>query len=939
MNPYDQFEATTAVANPYDDFSNPYDDIEEEGDSFQVAKRTPYDDSTLVGTSKAAGMELVAAIDRGVISLADFLYNPVRVGAELLNDEEYPTLRQALAGTEFNVEGGYMEGGLARDAVQAFGEVAIPGAAGFKSVVRAPGAASSVLADLLGFGTSTADDYARMAEITARNLKGHDSLVMGQSFLTTDDDIANAAYQSAKRQIIEKNRTFADEYDSQIARVMDENKSRLKAAEKAGIDPSTVELITEEGMPEGITKFSLREVQDDLNKLYDLSPKETLRVLGKRGGLKFDKDEVIRFTEADKQFGQQARTHGAETSFSDWLITPMSDVLRKRVGPQVGGVWERSMETAARATSRMVDDIGKPISRVAKFVDETPRLKALLLDLHIGDAQKKIVEARRLIKNGLGESHVQAFDRFMLATGKHNGEARRILYKPNSGFDQPFYLHTQVNSQGVKRGNQGRGWAGKLGSPANRKMTETMERSRKPAREMDPEELSTYQNPILSHLRYMNDQEQLMQVARNFKLRPALGKNSKSGDVFTQLSTKLQRDGIDPARAEEARRIMNDSYMGSTMAPHPAVRAIMDLAYGGTLAQFKSAMLNLHDVFVSMVNIGVRPTLKALMQTTKGQFGRTLEQMGIGSQQSMGEFVRAFDAGLDQSGAWGKVSEKTHEFVQGAFKWSLFAAMDRIGKGIVVRAALNKARSAAKKGRLSEEWGEVLRKDELMSIRRFMVSGAPFEKMPKDVAELVEQAVFSKLGQQQLTSIAGRPLAYAQHPGARPLYALSGFAIKQLALLRKEVVHEISKGNYAKGGSYLAKYVTFAGLGYGLLDETRSAILKDEEFDLRDVPWGVVDQLAAAITMNRLGDTYSLQQFADDPMEYLLTSVIPPMGLTGAAAQDAADLILKGEYNAELVKKFPVIGDFYKYYWSDKKEKPSKAEGYMEFIDNWGEGK
>ena len=76
-------------------------------------------------------------------------------------------------------------------------------------------------------------------------------------------------------------------------------------------------------------------------------------------------------------------------------------------------------------------------------------------------------------------------------------------------------------------------------------------------------------------------------------------------------------DGVDELRGEEARRIMNDAYMGSTMAPHPAIRAFMDLSYAGTLAQFKSAMLNTHDVFVSMVNQGVRPTLKALMQTRR----------------------------------------------------------------------------------------------------------------------------------------------------------------------------------------------------------------------------------------------------------------------------------------------------------------------------------
>jgi hypothetical protein len=264
--------------------------------------------------------------------------------------------------------------------------------------------------------------------------------------------------------------------------------------------------------------------------------------------------------------------------------------------------------------------------------------------------------------------------------------------------------------------------------------------------------------------------------------------------------------------------------------------------------------------------------------------------------------------------------------------------VDGVGKGVVLRSALNQARKAAKKGTLTRDFGDVLNRQELKMMQKWLGGNTAVKDMPLQVQKVVEEMAFTKLGQQQLISIAGRPLAYAHHPNARVMYALSGFAVKQLAMIRRNVFHEIKKGNHGKAASYAARYVAFSGVGYGLIDETRRAGL-GEDFEPEDVLWGVLDQLGAVMTLNRVGDVYALNKLAEDPMEYLLTSLVPPLGLPGALAQDAGNMILKGEYNAKLAERFPVLGDFYKYYWKDKdkKERPSKGDQYRQFIDNWGE--
>lgn len=905
-----------------------------------VETEEPFVPGTTAEVGMDIGMELVSALNSGMVDMADFMANPFRVANELVQGRDLPTIREALIKAGLPLDGGYMRDGTLKDIVRAAGSVGIPVAAGLMPVQRVAGAGSSVLADIAGFGSSAMDDASKLAASTAQALKNSDNMVLGTGKLTSDEQIYDAAYQSAKRDVIERNRLFADSHEEQMAKVLEENKSRLEKAEKAGIDPSTVELISEEGTPNGITKFSMTRVLGDLEQMYGIDPNKTLRVVVNRKGINFDPDEVTRFTEADKQFTQQARRHGAETSLMDWLVTPMSQVLTKRVGPQVGGVWERAIETATRGTDNMLLRIGQPISRVMKYVDENPKFKAVLMDMHL-KPQSKMKEARSMIERDLGKKQLKAFDNFIVETQKHNARARKVLYKPNEGFDDLYYIHTKKLAEGEQRGNQGRGWAGKLGNPANRRIEETMDRNRKPGFEMTEEELAQYENPLMSHVKHMGDSEHLMQVAEKFRLRPALGRNSKSGDVFNEVSRKLVRDGIDPARAEEARRIMNDAYMGSTMAPHPGIRAVMDLAYGGTLAQFKTALLNLHDIFVSMTNQGVRPTLKALVQSNKSVFGRAMKDMGFDSSTAKGEFVREFDT-LTEPTVLSRIQQGTHWISRIGFKYSGFQGLDRIGKGVVVRSALNKARMAAQKGRLVEEWGDVLTKDELRLVRPFMMGEKGFTQMPKRVQDLVEEAVFTKLGQQQLISIAGRPLAYAQHPTARPMYAMSGFALKQLALIRQKVIHEAAHGSPKKAAAWAARYVAFGGLGYGLIDETRSAIFKDEEFEPEDILFGVLDQVGAALTLNRLGETYSLQEASKNPVDFLLHSVLPPMGLLEAIGIDAVDMILRGEYNAEVVKRAPVIGDFYKYYWSDKKERPTKAEAYEGLYEDsfgtWGEG-
>lgn len=879
-------------------------------------------EDTQEATALGAVGQVAKAANESVTEFIDFLGPGTANAALRLMDVDYqlPTVTGKLQEMQEAVTGDarkdFLPKGTARDVADYTG-LAVGILPGFVNVPRAAGASRSLVQDFLGLGNSSLDDAGRMAERTTQALRG-DAEILGKQKMTGVDEIFEAATMSAKRDVIRKNRVFMDQHQEALA--------QIKKDTPKGSDT----LLSDVDMPVGTTKFSLNNVLNELHEMHGVDPKDALAAIKKKGGIQIEDDPIRMAEAADVLFKRTPKLEEARATWADYLFSPMSDVLRKRVSPEVGGRWEKAVETSTRNYEKAVIKMGRPIEKVAELAGRNRELKATLLDIHKNP--KNINTARMIIKRELGKEGLESFNTFMKTAGETNTRARKLLYKPGEGFDDVYHIHAEKMAEDTRTK-----YTGKAFQDNRQRPSAFMGRSRKWADEMDDAELAEYHNPILSHLKFLGEQDQMLQIAEEFGLRPTIGKNSTSSDFFNGVANRLRHDGFDDDRAVLASEVMHDAYMGTLKAPHPAMRAFMSLAYAGTLAQLKSATLNLHDVFVSAVNQGVVPTMKSMMKGTKGEFGKSLVDMGLGGQ-SVGEFVRSFDTFIDNPALMDKVARGAHKVSDVAMSVSGFKAMDRIGKGVVLRSAVHEARGAAKAGKLVEKFGDVMSNTDLKKMRPYLAEGMPTKDMPQDIQKLVEELAFTKLGQQQLISVAGRPAAYAGNPNARPMYAMTGFAIKQFALLRNNVAKNIKKGNVKEAAMYAAKYAAFAGLGYGLIDETRSSLFKDQPFHTEDIFWGALEQTGAVMTMNRVGDAYSLSKMTESPVDFLLTSLMPPAGLVGAGAEDVADLVMKGEYNAEVVKKIPLLGDFYKYYWADKVDQnDSKGDKYRQVAEDWGE--
>ena len=85
------------------------------------------------------------------------------------------------------------------------------------------------------------------------------------------------------------------------------------------------------------------------------------------------------------------------------------------------------------------------------------------------------------------------------------------------------------------------------------------------------------------------------------------------------------------------------------------------------------------------------------------------------------------------------------------------------------------------------------------------------------------------------------------------MWALRGFAIKQLALAEKNVVDNILEGNIKEAVDYMKRYVIFAAGSFGLLNEARQWMWGDGNFTVGGVLMGMGDQIVSTASINTIG--------------------------------------------------------------------------------------
>ena len=886
-------------------------------------------DDTVLENLAEGIQEMSAAGVGAVADVATLIASPVTYALEQTLDVDIPTGREALAMIDPRLDPNqqFMEerGLFGAGGVRLAGELSTAGL-GFAQVARDPTKVSSAVQDIAGLGMTKTP--VAPAAVVAKE---------GREFnLDTVEGVKDFADDAAVRFDVEEARPKFESYEKwesvelpnyekemaklgkqwdKAAKQLDNAEERLRKASESG-DETRIEK-AQENFDKAKTKLDELET-----KVADppAMPKIDATTQQRRDFIKREltdagvAEDVIKAVvlpqryrkpkpfEELMQYDRNAMSGifdikpSATINIYDRLARPVSALVSKVAGSRVGVLFESSFETAGRKQELFLnkyysDEVKDSFSELVDWANND-NIKKLFLDLYKSPENLKTIlqegssmsaEANALLRNLVADSKV------------HQKEASR-LFKEEVQKDEIYWASGTTRSKDVDEG------LGPDIETGRRVETGVQERVRKPASSMEPDELAEYANPILEQVNRIAKQQTLIELAKSFRVCPSLGLKEDTGVFFKELENTIAQQSNSPITGKRVADLANSTYIGARSRPASAIESFMRQSYGGTLGQFDSAFLNLHDAAVSMVKNGFVPTMKGILQKE----GMRIQDFGIGgNNKNIGEFQAGFDETLEK----GLLQKGTEWYQEKSFKYSGFRAMDRVGKGIVLRGALNAMRQAAKTGKF-KQFENYFSPQETALIRKHLVQKTSLDDMPDQVREIVLRGIFSRLGEQQLISAAGRPLNYLKNPMFRPVWALTGFALKQAEMAKVGVVDNIASKNYKEAGKFAADYMMFAGLGYGLINQARgipqSMLGKEEkEPSLEGVVLDAISQPIQVASFGKLGDPYANAQFRQDPAGYLLASLVPPTGLMGGIGKDLSDLILKGESDFESLRSVP----------------------------------
>ena len=419
-----------------------------------------------------------------------------------------------------------------------------------------------------------------------------------------------------------------------------------------------------------------------------------------------------------------------------------------------------------------------------------------------------------------------------------------------------------------------------------------------------------YLNPFLTDFRRTANLENLMQMSRVYSL-PRANPESQLSDRFSVLQRELTLRGMSAKDAKTAAKVIRDDFVGQSRSPNNWIQFLNSWGYAGSLAGPKSAMLNLHDIPMTAVLYGP--------SSFKGVFknmGYRVEDRGI--RQNVGEFMNYMQEQLNTgprtlSKQMADMSRKGTDLLM---RGSGFAWMDGVGKNGVTRMIIQDAVDNV--DRLSDRWGFYFSNRELALIeKQIRKHGTNVGDMTGDGAKLFEELFFAGLGQQQLISSAGRPAAWARNPNMRFMWALRGFAIKQLALAQRNIFDNIANGNKKAAWDYMKRYALFSAGTFGLLNEARQWIWGDGNFTAGGVVMGFADQIVSTASINTIGmNDYQWGKMMEEGVVITWLKSLRPIGLdipmdTVGDVIEAIDSPDKG-FQTPLTE-FPIIDQWSKF--------------------------
>lgn len=415
---------------------------------------------------------------------------------------------------------------------------------------------------------------------------------------------------------------------------------------------------------------------------------------------------------------------------------------------------------------------------------------------------------------------------------------------------------------------------GKPGFVRNRKLTLT------------DEQMQYYAKPEESLAIY------LRRAVNDIEKRKFLGIHGTKDEATGLLNTDKSIGDYVKAAKEEGRLSADDEvtmvemlksrFVGGEQSAGSLNATIRDLGYMGTIANPISAVTQLGDLGTSGALNGLRNTLGSL-------FGATDVKL-------MDIYIDEVSKELSEAGLRG-TSKMLHKLMEK----SGFKALDRLGKETYINAAFKNAKKLVKtkeglakfKKKIGSTYG-----DETKALIADLESG--------EITDTVKYFLFNELADVQPVTLSEFPQAYLNNPNHRILYMLKSFTLKQIDVVRRNVVQEYAKGNKKeaiKNAALLGGYLSTANTG----TQYAKDLLLGRDVKAEDIPDRAMWNLLSVYGLNR----YTTDRYVSNgDWKGAVTNLITPATPLIDSLLSLGGEVLSDDPNvAKLVKPVPIVGN------------------------------
>jgi len=405
---------------------------------------------------------------------------------------------------------------------------------------------------------------------------------------------------------------------------------------------------------------------------------------------------------------------------------------------------------------------------------------------------------------------------------------------------------------------------------------------------------------------YYSPEESLMGYIRSavedIEMRQFFGRNAVDiegrldiqSSIGSFIAKELKNKNIKDTDVDELTNLLSARFNEGSRKPDKLISALRDLGYMTTITNPVSAATQLSDVGISAYMHG-HHVLKALSKKNN----ISLKELGL-------DDVIAAEFSTVSGTSWA---------LNKLFTISGFRTVDRLGKNTLLRSSLSKNRALSKsvKGR------------EKIASKYKNVYGDEYSLLIDDLqndrmTENVKLLLWNELSDAQPISLSEMPEAYLKSPNGRILYSLKTFGLKQLDLLRRDIVQEFKKGNKKQAVKNAIAYAMIVPTFAAITSDPLKNLMLGRSYEVEDIPDQYIDNVMKTFMASRY--TYDKYLKEGKVVDYAANLIAPPVGWLQSIGQDLSDISSgKKEVPEKTLKELPYIGKFWHNFFGGGLEK------------------